>query len=76
MTLCESGDVIQFHSGGGGGYGDPLTRDPSAVEQDVINEYVSVEQARDNYGVVIDPKTLKVDVEETIKLRASAKQKG
>jgi hypothetical protein len=37
---------------------------------------VSVEQARDNYGVVIDPKTLKVDVEETIKLRASAKQKG
>jgi N-methylhydantoinase B len=76
LTLCESGDVIQFHSAGGGGYGDPLTRDPAAVEQDVINEYVSIEQARDNYGVVIDPKTLKVDVEETIKLRASAKQKG
>jgi N-methylhydantoinase B len=73
LTLCESGDVIQFHSAGGGGYGNPLKRDPQAVEQDVFNEYVSIEQARDNYGVVIDPKTLKVDLEETEKLRASRK---
>lgn len=76
LTLCESGDVIQFYSAGGGGYGDPLERDAAAVEQDVINEYVSIEQARNGYGVVIDPQTLKADVEETKKLRSSRKQKG
>jgi N-methylhydantoinase B len=70
LTLCESGNVIQFHSAGGGGYGDPLERDPQAVEQDVFNEYVSIEQARRDYGVVIDSKTLKVDLKETEKLRS------
>jgi len=73
LTLCESGDVIQFHSAGGGGYGDPLERDPQEVEQDVFNEYVSIEQARNDYGVVIDSKRLKVDLKETEKLRASRK---
>jgi len=37
---------------------------------------VSIEQARKDYGVVVDPKTLKVDLVETKKLRASRKQKG
>jgi N-methylhydantoinase B len=74
LTLCESGNVIQFHSAGGGGYGDPLERDPQAVEQDVFNEYVSIEQARRDYGVVIDSKTLKVDLKETEKLRAARKK--
>ena len=73
LTLCESGDVIQFHSAGGGGYGDPLERDLQAVEQDVFNEYISIEKARDDYGVVIDSKTLKVDLKETEKLRAARK---
>jgi len=76
LTLCESGNVIQFHSAGGGGYGDPLERDPQAVKQDVFNEYVSIEMARNDYGVVIDSKTLKVDLKETEKLRAERKQKG
>ncbi len=76
LTLCESGDDIHFHSAGGGGYGDPLERDPQAVEQDVFNEYVSIEQARHDYGVVIDSKTLKVDLKATEKLRAARKQKG
>ena len=71
LTLCESGDVIQFHSAGGGGYGDPMERDPRAVEKDVFNEYISVDQARHDYGVVIDPKSLKVDLKETEKLRTS-----
>jgi N-methylhydantoinase B len=75
LTLCESGDVIEFHSAGGGGYGDPEARDPAAVEQDVINDYVSIEKARDDYGVLIDSKTLKVDFKETKKLRASPKLK-
>ncbi len=73
LTLCESGDVIQFHSAGGGGYGDPLEREPQAVEQDVFNEYVSIEKAWDDYGVAIDSKTLKADLKETEKLRAARK---
>ncbi len=70
LTLCLPGDAIQFDSAGGGGYGDPLQRDPQAVEADVVNGYVSLEKARDDYGVVIDPVTLKVDPLETEKVRA------
>ena len=70
LTLCQPGDVIEFDSAGGGGYGDPLQRDPLAVEADVVNGYVSIEKALENYGVVIDPTTLKVDLEETDKVRA------
>jgi N-methylhydantoinase B len=70
LTLCLSGDVIRFESAGGGGYGDPLQRDPQAVAADVANGYVSIEKARDDYGVVIDPGTLRVDSTETEKIRA------
>jgi N-methylhydantoinase B len=69
MTFCERADVIEFHSAGGGGYGNPLERDPEAVERDVVNGYVSVDRARDDYGVVIDPDTLKVDIAATLRLR-------
>jgi N-methylhydantoinase B len=75
LTLCLPGDVIQFDSAGGGGYGDPLQRDPQAVEVDVINGYVSIEKAREDYGVVLDPATLKVDPVETDKIRGSRKEK-
>ncbi len=71
LTLCQPGDVIQFHSAGGGGYGNAFERDPGAVEQDVRNGYVSIEKAREKYGVVVDPVTLKVDLEETDKIRGS-----
>ncbi|UCD80437.1 MAG: hydantoinase B/oxoprolinase family protein [Desulfobacterales bacterium] len=70
LTLVNNGDVIEFHSAGGGGYGDPLRRDPEAVEADVRNEYVSVEKAREDYGVVIDPATLRMDPAATEKLRS------
>jgi N-methylhydantoinase B len=76
LTLCESGDVIQFVSAGGGGYGDALDRDPQAVEQDVRNAYVSIERAQADYGVVIDPETLEVDVAKTQKLREQRKGGG
>jgi N-methylhydantoinase B len=39
------------------------------VEADVVNGYVSIEKAREDYGVVIDPATLRVDVAETEKIR-------
>jgi N-methylhydantoinase B len=42
-----------YHFGGGGGWGDPLLRDPQAVLEDVWDEYVSIEGAARDYGVVI-----------------------
>ena len=47
------GAVISFQQSGAGGYGDPLERDPARVLDDVLDEYVSVEAARTEYGVVI-----------------------
>jgi N-methylhydantoinase B len=70
LTHCDRGDLIEFYSAGGGGCGDPFERDPEAVESDVANGYVSVESARADYGVVIDPGALKVDLEATMWLRA------
>ena len=75
LTLCQPGNVIQFESAGGGGYGDPLQRDPQVVEADVVNGYVSIEKAREEYGIVIDPVTLKVDLEETDRIRGSRENK-
>jgi N-methylhydantoinase B len=40
-------------TGGGGGWGDPLERDPEAVRRDVIEEFISPQSAHDNYGVVL-----------------------
>ncbi|KYH24021.1 hydantoinase B/oxoprolinase [Halalkalicoccus paucihalophilus] len=40
-------------SSGGGGFGDPLDRDPEAVLEDVIDEYVSIDRAKKDYGVII-----------------------
>jgi len=70
----QPGDVIKFYSAGGGGYGDPFLRDPQAAAGDVLNEYVSIERARTDYGVVIDPGSIEVNVEETTRIRAAAKR--
>ncbi|MBI3077372.1 MAG: hydantoinase B/oxoprolinase family protein, partial [Deltaproteobacteria bacterium] len=60
------GDVISFYSNGGGGYGDPLERDPKLVLEDVIDEFISLEKARDLYGVAIraiDPEALQYEID-------------
>jgi N-methylhydantoinase B len=49
----KRGDYWDYWSGGGGGYGDPLERDPTAVLEDVRDGYVSIEGARRDYGVVV-----------------------
>jgi N-methylhydantoinase B len=64
------GDVLVNNAGGGGGWGNARERDPEAVLEDVRNEYVSIEAARTEYGVVIDPKTLELDTSATQELRA------
>ena len=60
---------------GGGGWGDPLERDPERVRWDVIEEYISLKAAREEYGVVLDPNALDIDWEETVRLRAELGQK-
>jgi N-methylhydantoinase B len=67
------GDMISQNTAGGGGFGDPLERDMQAVLHDFLEGYVSVRGAREDYGVVIDPKIETVNFEETAKLRAKMK---
>ena len=50
----SQGELISCRSGGGGGYGDPLARDPARVQQEVLNEILTVEQAKTYYGVIIE----------------------
>ena len=69
LTQLKPGDAVTIDAAGGGGYGNPLERDPEMLETDVREGYVSLEKAREYYGVVIDPKTFKVDMEATKKLR-------
>lgn len=71
----KNGDVISFCCGGGGGYGNPLERDPGLVRSDVVNGYVSLKSTREDYRVIIDPKTYEVDREATKKLREELEEK-
>ncbi len=74
-----AGQALEYVYGGGGGWGDPLLREAQAVCDDVLDEYVSVESAREHYGVVLtgskDDYTLAVDEEGTEKLRAQLRDK-
>lgn len=71
LSRMKPGDVIIMDAAGGGGFGDPLDRDPEMVQEDVIQGYVSLEKAREDYGVVIDPATMKADLAATDELRRS-----
>ena len=65
----KEGDILIKHSAGGGGVGDPAERDPEMVREDVENELVSPQAAREVYKVVIDPATFKIDQAATKNLR-------
>ena len=56
----ENGDIVRILTGSGGGWGDPLERDPDFVAADVREGFVSVATAESIYGVVIDPETFEV----------------
>jgi len=64
------GDLVSLRVSGSGGYGDPLERDPALVARDVMLGYVSAEQARERYGVILDAADV-VDVEATVARRVS-----
>jgi N-methylhydantoinase B len=69
-----TGQRIMYDYGGGGGWGDPLDREPQAVLDDVLDEYVSTAGAEREYGVVLtgslEDLTLAVDEDATEKLRS------
>jgi len=65
----KPGDVYRIGSGGGGGYGPPWERPLEKVQEDVRQGYVSVAKAAELYGVVIDPETFAIDLDETGRLR-------
>ncbi|SKC90955.1 hydantoinase B/oxoprolinase family protein [Maledivibacter halophilus] len=56
----NKGDAVKMSTATGGGYGNPFDRHEEKVAMDVKNEFVSIKQANDDYGVIIDPITLNV----------------
>ena len=70
-TVIEPGEAIESIYSSGGGYGDPLDRDPELVRQRVREEWISPTYAKDVYGVVLDtkPESFAVDWETTEELR-------
>jgi N-methylhydantoinase B/oxoprolinase/acetone carboxylase alpha subunit len=63
------GDQILLRTPGGGGYGDPLDRDPDKVRRDVLDGLIDAAGAADVYGVVMDADLASVDVQATARLR-------
>lgn len=70
------GEALATINPGGGGYGDPLDRDPERVRADVEAGYVSVEGAREDYGVVVDASGdgVAIDGDATARLRAERRE--
>jgi N-methylhydantoinase B len=100
-TVLDTGEVLDFKStrqlppdrrtvlelAGGGGFGEPFARDPRAVLRDVLNGFVSIDTARDHYGVVIRrlapdgetvvlPEDFELDEPATSRLRTPARGRG
>ena len=82
MTEFHAGDVLITKSTGGSGWGDPLDRDIEKIREAVRDGVISIERARNVYGVVIVPKSLedpnpenvKVDYKATVQLRKDMKK--
>jgi N-methylhydantoinase B len=68
------GDVLYMRVASGGGYGDPLEREPDLVRQDFENGLISRESARNIYGAVIDEADGKVDLAATRELRKTLRE--
>jgi N-methylhydantoinase B len=80
LPYCEielkKNDVLYMRTENGGGYGDPLERDPGMVAKDVKEGLVSQEAARDVYGVVVGDERQGVDLVATQRLRMELRKNG
>ena len=74
VTSLKQGDVMRVETPGAGGWGSPLEREPQLTLQDFIEEKISVQRAREVYGVVVDAPARQVDLEATRKLREGLQQ--
>ena len=69
IRTLKKGDVYRMIQPGGGGYGDPLERDPKSVYSDIQQNKISSERAFEVYGVVIDKDKGNLNIEETVSRR-------
>ncbi|MCH9663077.1 MAG: hydantoinase B/oxoprolinase family protein [Gammaproteobacteria bacterium] len=69
----EKGDLLRIRTPGGGGWGNPLDRDPEVVQADVLDGFVSLQGALDDYGVVLEPVTMAIDEAATQRLREESR---
>lgn len=76
MYQLHNGDRAIDFVQGGAGVGNPLERDVEAVREDVRDELVSVQSARNDYGVVVDPVTFEIDAAATESLRQELMSRG
>jgi N-methylhydantoinase B len=68
---AKKGQIYRAESGNGGGMGAPTERDPARVLRDFRDDFITIDEAREVYGVAIDPQTRTVLVEETAALRGA-----
>jgi len=71
--VCQKGLFSSSKPEAERGYGNPHLRDPARVAEEVKNGIISIKKAKEDYGVVINPKTFEVNSEETEKLRKKKK---
>jgi N-methylhydantoinase B len=71
-----AGTVVVYRTSGGGGWGDPLERDPLMVLRDVREGFVPIESARDEYGVIVKSDLSGVDEPATIERRSELRLKA
>jgi len=74
--LVPLGSVVIFMTAGGGGWGDPLEREPERVKNDVVEGLVSLGAAEQQYGVVLDPLTLEIDHKLTERRRKELRERA
>ena len=74
FVVLNKGDIYEIDETGGGGYGNPFERDVNTViDDDVLDGLVSIERAKSEYGVVVNPETMTLDLEATRVLRDTAR---
>jgi N-methylhydantoinase B len=74
LTTVHAGDVLKVRLAGAGGYGAPYQRDPAAVLDDIADEKISLDHARQAYGVILHAGTSRIDEEATASMRTVLSQ--
>lgn len=71
-TVLKPGERLLSQGCGGGGFGDPLLRDAERVREDVVEGFISLQRARDAFGVILDADSA-VDHPATLRKRQALK---